>query len=591
MIEGALSSGPILLGRMIGVCLAAIVLLRAAPARADGIYIPEQAVPALPAIPTQRAMIIYRDGQETLVVESTFQSPKRDVGWILPVPAEPTKLELGEPGMLTSLSMSLRPSVTHDLTLDLHGLVVLMVLLFPAVMLIVFLSFSAFLRLTFSLVLVVFAGPALAASIFTSPRMSEFTILLLSLTMAAALGILLRLIHVIRNAREFYAGLGLLGYYLLLLLANPPTFAGRTPEPMDLPDVAVSSSQRLGNYQVDVLRAQDAHALSEWLSDNDLAPLSDQATPIVNNYIARNWRFLVSRIRSTTDGLATPPPIAATFPASAPVFPMMLTALANTTAHVELMVVANQEAQASGFHCVAADRFVERTIPGNGRSSPTPDVTKFDAVNTPLIIGSPQAGAWMWDGCTVTKLVADMAPSDMTQDISIALKRLSVHQDHVFSTQGRNQIALEILLFGAFAMAAYFSYIFRGGHEPSRTQLIRLSSLGGLIVTAALVVFVALPVVSVQSVDGRTQLVGTTNILAGLDFLAGVGTLTPNMDQDQWNAVHAQLQTWKRDTNPYTGEPRKMEASPGNFTLETIDGQKYVSTYDENGVEIMDAYP
>jgi hypothetical protein len=46
-----------------------VVLAAAATARADGGYVPAVEYPAPPGIPTQRAMILFRGGVETLVVE------------------------------------------------------------------------------------------------------------------------------------------------------------------------------------------------------------------------------------------------------------------------------------------------------------------------------------------------------------------------------------------------------------------------------------------------------------------------------------------------------------------------------------------
>ena len=58
----------------------------------NGVYVPQQGYPVMPTIPVQRAIIVYRDGVQTLVVESAFQTEAKDVAWILPLPAVPVKL-------------------------------------------------------------------------------------------------------------------------------------------------------------------------------------------------------------------------------------------------------------------------------------------------------------------------------------------------------------------------------------------------------------------------------------------------------------------------------------------------------------------
>ena len=65
---------------------AMILLAFTLPATGNGKYWPTDAFPKTPTIPTQRAMIVFRDGVETLVVESTFQTDSPGVGWVLPLP-------------------------------------------------------------------------------------------------------------------------------------------------------------------------------------------------------------------------------------------------------------------------------------------------------------------------------------------------------------------------------------------------------------------------------------------------------------------------------------------------------------------------
>ena len=75
-------------------CVPLGVALLGSTALGDGGYWPEPAFPAMPTIPVQRAVVVHRDGVEALVVESAFESPSPNVGWILPLPAEPTELDV-----------------------------------------------------------------------------------------------------------------------------------------------------------------------------------------------------------------------------------------------------------------------------------------------------------------------------------------------------------------------------------------------------------------------------------------------------------------------------------------------------------------
>jgi hypothetical protein len=576
---------------MIVVWLAAMVLLHASPAAGDGIYIPEQAVPTLPAIPTQRAMIVYRNGEETLVVESTFQSPSRDVGWILPVPAEPTKLELGEPGMLTSLSMSLRPSVTDELPAQIAYVAWAIILGLPVIVAI-YLSIRT-LNSTIIYVLVAVAAFfflwGLVAYIIAPEFDIEFIFTAL-VVVPLVIGLILFYVGLIRTVGDLIAGFLIVLYYLFFLAISLSATIGRPSSPMVFANVEANSSQRIGDYDVKVISARDTGALSGWLTDNGLAPLGADALPIVNDYIARKWCFLVAHLSSDATGPATPAPIVATFPAAAPVYPMRLTALAGTISHVELMVVADRQAQIPGFHCVAADRFHSRLWYGGPQSDQVvPYRTRFYAENTRLNIGSPEVCARLWDDCTVTKLVADLAPSAMNQDVSITLADLPVHQDHAFSFDGRTRVIIVIALWGALLVLFYSACIFSGRRRPSRVQAIGLPAIILAVAAAVVVVYKALPVVPAQIISPRTD--PSTELLWGLSSLVDDGVLTTKMDHDHLDAVHAKLQAWNVDTNPYTGEQRRMESSPGNFNLVTIDGKTCATTFDENGVPVFEPYP
>ena len=83
-------------------------------ARADGVYISERAYLKPPAIPAQRAMLVFRNNTEKLVIESDLDGPGQRFGWIIPLPARPTRIEKTSPGLLHTLSLTLQPKIIHS---------------------------------------------------------------------------------------------------------------------------------------------------------------------------------------------------------------------------------------------------------------------------------------------------------------------------------------------------------------------------------------------------------------------------------------------------------------------------------------------
>jgi hypothetical protein len=57
-----------------------VALTFATAAFGDGVYIPERAVRKIPEIPAQRAVLSWRDGQETLLISSALDSESQKLG-------------------------------------------------------------------------------------------------------------------------------------------------------------------------------------------------------------------------------------------------------------------------------------------------------------------------------------------------------------------------------------------------------------------------------------------------------------------------------------------------------------------------------
>ena len=112
------------------------------------------------------------------------------------------------------------------------------------------------------------------------------------------------------------------------------------------PTVNVLSSSHVGNYQVNVLSAQSPETLETYLKDNGFSALPASSKNVVADYIKNKWVFLTAKLDADAKGFHTPHPLSVQFKTTSPVFPMRLTALADTTTRVDLFVVADQQASA-----------------------------------------------------------------------------------------------------------------------------------------------------------------------------------------------------------------------------------------------------
>lgn len=87
------------------------ILLLAAFARADGII---ERDGILPEMPSQRAFVDWRNGVETMIVESDFNGEPGSYVWYLPVPARPLSVEAIRPGALQTLQESIPIRVSRS---------------------------------------------------------------------------------------------------------------------------------------------------------------------------------------------------------------------------------------------------------------------------------------------------------------------------------------------------------------------------------------------------------------------------------------------------------------------------------------------
>jgi hypothetical protein len=263
---------------------------------ADGIYIPARATRKLPDIPTQRALLVWKDGTETLVISSSLNSESQKLGWIIPLPATPTVMEKADPGGLKTLAFCVQPKITHDLWQEAKWLTI---------------GTGWFFLLV---VIGTFAPKRLPFFLVVSFLLLIFSSLLLS------------------------AGLGISG----------ASIAG----------VHAEKTAQVGAYEITVLKARGESEFNAWLATNQFASLPSQAEPMITDYIRRGWVFTAIKLTRSETGTNTPHPIKFVFPSREAVYPWTLTTLASGAPYLELFVVGNQRANIPAMTREFCDRML-----------------------------------------------------------------------------------------------------------------------------------------------------------------------------------------------------------------------------------------
>jgi hypothetical protein len=356
--------------------------------------------------------------------------------------------------------------------------------------------------------------------------------------------------------------------------------AGSEAAAEGVPGVTELRNERIGNYDVTVLDTANAEALSNWLTAHSLRDMDAKAKAVVNDYVARRWCFLVAHLTRDGGGLATPHPIVAEFPAASIVFPMKLTALADSRTHVELFVVADQQVSAPAFKCVAADRFQQHRAEGAPFFTQT-----YQAESENLTIGNPDAGEFLWPGCVVTKLVADLKPQQMGEDVQIQQKVLSPHRQHVFSPEGRREVIWVVLMSGGIVLMVAAVMVFAGRRRPPRNQLRVVVSLALVLLLACVGLYVFLPVTPVRSgreLSQMYQYLRTHRLQRVSEMLAGEGLLKDGMSDTELAKFPDLVRKESADLeiNPFTGETMRFDRTAGNYSVRRTDGHTYLCFYD-----------
>jgi len=513
-------------------CLAALMfLLGAGAALADGVYVPEKAYKKLPGIPSQSAFISYRGGVEELIIESALDGEGQSFGWIIPVPAKPTELEEVTPGFLKTLAVVLQPEITHDIG----------------------------------------GRPKTAAAVVAFVALWAIAVLVHRPTRSDAIMTLALMVAV-----------AMVAAMLMPALAR----AGRSIVPSAR--VKIEDACVVGNYDVTVLQAQDATALSHWLEQNGFAALPEAGAGIVEDYIADGWHFIAAKLRREGSGPARPHPMSITFPAERPVYPMRLTALAGSEVYLELFVAAQQGVEDAGGN-LSLD-FCDTCSLGDYRSRWLSRDKTDRGFETPAFhrwVGHPEAQDRLWNGCVLSRLSGSLKPEDMSADIYLDPGESEPFRRHYYSRQGARDTGLCI---AATIWVALVIVVLSVGCPPTKEERKEGFFWGGVV----RLLFISVACLAAWGAfclfAPKTEVTSTRSRRWNTDDMAMVaGVYARDSDNFAGMALPevgaSLLRRFESDfkTNGVTGGRIKAEDSPGNFVVLADDRGLVIRVFDEYG--------
>lgn len=330
---------------------------------ADGKFFRTLKVADEPGIRAQRAVIAFKDGIETLIVQSDVEGQDASYGWLLPLPAEPTSIEHCQANTLNALA-----DVVH---------------------------------------------PEVAAYPSTFPI---FSFVLMFIVIAVCLDHLrLKRLGVVRSSLARI----LLGVVVVVLLAAVllPSL-GRSRGLSS--NVHVLQTVKAGVYDVAIIKGETGDDVESWLTSNGFASPSS-ATAIIRDYVSRGWCFLAAKVSPQVSGTVTHHPLKVTFPTPQAIYPLRLTGSDGNPVQLDLFVIADRRASAPAMRvwvCDSYDRDADYHHQFDHYVCEVPPVYRSQAMSL-VRIGIPAVSGLMWQDCVLTRLHARLDPSDMREDLRL----------------------------------------------------------------------------------------------------------------------------------------------------------------------------
>lgn len=517
---------------------------------ADGIILPPVAAPEV-TMPDQRALLVWRDGTETLVIESRFVSAGERFAWVVPLPSRP-EIKPATAGTLPALQAVFRPRIIAPASFSI--LAVATMLATPLLLLFVFEPHHAKTIYSRALATILGLGAILAllgtVEAIVYDRGSGWVIVP-TLVLAATAWALWR--HPTRLVTSWALTL------ILLLLAAMaiPAFAKVRSSTGPLADGLSIEYQVIGDYDVAILSGSDATNIGRWLNQNGFA-LPPASASVLAEHAAAGGCFVATKLRHAVPASEkqAPHPLVFTFKTSTPVYPMKLTGTGiRSTLDLDLFVFGDAVAHVENLPLRACGR-VEIPVPG--KATPRSHKASWTPPEEDLIEISHTALRELCVNTTIaTRLRGTLQPDQMQEDMQIEWRPFKGPRGLAKFTRPDAWGYAALIALGSLLLGGGTLFIIRRPQRPSvRARLWVLAAATGIGAASVL----TFPTTAVEY--GRNRLGHQSDI----------------------RALQACLELSVADTDPRSlHEPEVRTRLESEFAKPSSESRRYLKTLPDYG--------
>lgn len=348
----------------------------------------------------------------------------------------------------------------------------------------------------------------------------------------------------------------ILAFIGILALIAVPNFAGSQGVSSAVPVQAINR-ETVGNYDVVVLRGQSSKTIDDWLAQNKFAPLNPDSRAVIDQYAAEKWVFLAAKLHRTGSGPMAPHPLQVRFPAAKPIYPMRLTALSGQPVYLRLAVYSDRPWD----HSALKLEYESRVRHDLAHSSTTLE-GGYGFYNV-AYSHQELSDLLPFDGW-LTILDGTLDAKQMNRDLAFTetapqQQRAAYYTPRAAFKSGLS-LAIAALTVGFPVIAIFFRFRRRSAGKKAVLVLCAIALAIGIYGWVATPVMLGSADVRFYGEKLMRQSDTIIKSLKGFQF-------TPQMTNDQIG--ESVLEKLKEIKNVYTGEPLRIERSPGNLGVHT----------------------